>query len=1797
MTLRENACFRSDISTAPIQLALLLLGMTLAILLGQGVEAQTVSTTTVQGTVYLANGQPGSGSVLVSWPAFVTAQNQAITAGTTTVTIATDGFLSANLAPNQGATPAGLYYTAVYHLSDGTTSTEYWVVPAAAQASLSSVRAQVMPAAQAVQTVSKAYVDQEIQELTGSLLTASGGTLSGPLYLNGDPAQPLQAADKHYVDASFAEALPLTGGTLTGPLTGVRLGAVYQVDQFPGADFGAKLAACVSNLNASYGGTCDARNFTGTQTMGANLTISTPDVTVQLPCTPISTANQILVPAGTRNVALRGCAFRGTNAASGAQGGTVLLYSGTGAALQVGDPNYAVDTQGFHLDNVAINTTASTSANAQGVTAFRSQEMDVENVYLLGNSNQTGMTLDGTGNYTGGTFLNVDLSGFQQAVNAVGHQIANPATTDWMNASTFVRLHIDCPTSSGNPIAGTFGINLQQGDGNTFTGGDVEGCDTAMHLGANAQNNTIVGLRNENSNNQILADAGSAYNNWMTGGTMFTGKLTDNGTRNSFLDTFHRSFNGIKGDWYGSQQDATVTNHYRLGIGTGNERGLLDRYQSDYGYRWTTGLSDATGGEQFYQILDELNNVYRVSIGQYNNGQSSSNNQTVINAAGTGAVVLNGSNNSGTGGVVFGSGGGTENTVATIDNQGNAQFNGALQVGGASTLAGSATVKNQQDAEIDAFLWAGATTSQKESFIYKDWNGNSQWYMVKDASNNWALNSATGGLDSFKAYQNTNSGDTYVNASNSTGHIRLNYEAGSGVETDIYAGSSASLTAAFLGTTSIKFPGLAAATGHGCLQIDTSGYLSNSGAACSAGGSGTVTAGNTNQIAYYTGNGTAIAGMSTVPVTAGGTGASSVSAALTSLGAQPAMTGVSSDGANGLVVAGTVAAPTLVGGINGGIVTKQNGLKQDARLCNDAAVTNGSAAIASSCGNFASADVGKVVLVYPSGSGRTFTGTLTAVGSSSSATLSSAYTGATTSGATMILGTDDGAAFNSMVTSQIAANSAKGELSLGCRPIITTQTLLISAGRNAEIKGCGMPSGLTAGLASGAASGTPIIWAGTSTAVASLSESGNTVTLTTATAHGFYGISCAGTNRLCLVDVEGASPSGFNGTHLILSVPSATQLTYYATATGLGTGSGGYVPTQDVFRFQNCEGCSLHDVSIMGSDQPSTKPRALVDVNDTGGGPYPNSVNIIYNVIGGNLTGYGNLPGYSNLTDSTAQFGILADPAGMQDDRNQVQNTTFINVDACYANEGTTQPEDWTFSGEIGCNFSGVGFMSLGGVGWHVPGTVEDLQNGLDFLIGGGGILDVGRQNDETDGPAHVNAPQVGGPGDVAGTTMFIEGIGEGGVSDGTISFAQGGFFPSGYLPSNGDFIWTDGAGINIALNHFKIGQSGDLSEPTVVPRVDLTNTSSSNGTGFRCHDCTGLTAQNFKLPTPGAGSQNHLVVVENDALSQYGVPSHSINILAGSDGTAFDDFRQDVPAKMRIMGGYLNVAQVGSPQYMWNFGCATAGSTTYSYKITSVSGGLESPPTGEYSVSSCASTVSTTNTIGARFFGVVGADSYKIYRTVAGGASGTEHYALTVPANSYTGQIQPNVGAPNSFTDSTPDGSLGSSTPPTVNSSGEITSVYRLPALSTVPSLGTSCPVNGVVWEGEDGSTAICESGVLAAWPAVAAPASMTLTSGSGIGSGATAPACLIAQQARCTIYSGPVTFTTGTAPTSQLVKLSYTPLNPVHTLTCTISPLNAASVAAGLYVFSSNSGSWYVYAATPIASTAYAFQYVCNY
>ena len=186
-----------------------------------------IATTQVTDTIYHADGTPAAGAVLISWPAFTTGNGDSIPSGSTSATIATGGSLSVRLISNAAATPMGSYYTAVYHLDDGSVSRQYWVVPASlAPVRISAIESTVLPASVAMQTVSKSYVDTAIAAATsGHPLDSSpyvlkaGDTMAGPLLLPADPVSATQAADKNYVDETVAAS---TGGVgqkvSTGPV-------------------------------------------------------------------------------------------------------------------------------------------------------------------------------------------------------------------------------------------------------------------------------------------------------------------------------------------------------------------------------------------------------------------------------------------------------------------------------------------------------------------------------------------------------------------------------------------------------------------------------------------------------------------------------------------------------------------------------------------------------------------------------------------------------------------------------------------------------------------------------------------------------------------------------------------------------------------------------------------------------------------------------------------------------------------------------------------------------------------------------------------------------------------------------------------------------------------------------------------------------------------------------------------------------------------------------------------------------------------------------------------------------------------------------------------------------------------------------------------------------------------------------------------------------------------------------------------------------------------------------------------
>jgi hypothetical protein len=100
--------------------------LVLPVLMGLVSQAQAPATTTVSDIVYRADGAPAGGTLLISWPAFITADAKTVAAGTKSVILGPQGALSVNLVPNTGATPVGTIYTVVFQLDDTIAAVEAW---------------------------------------------------------------------------------------------------------------------------------------------------------------------------------------------------------------------------------------------------------------------------------------------------------------------------------------------------------------------------------------------------------------------------------------------------------------------------------------------------------------------------------------------------------------------------------------------------------------------------------------------------------------------------------------------------------------------------------------------------------------------------------------------------------------------------------------------------------------------------------------------------------------------------------------------------------------------------------------------------------------------------------------------------------------------------------------------------------------------------------------------------------------------------------------------------------------------------------------------------------------------------------------------------------------------------------------------------------------------------------------------------------------------------------------------------------------------------------------------------------------------------------------------------------------------------------------------------------------------------------------------------------------------------------------------------------------------------------------
>ena len=236
-------------------------------------RAQSPSLTTITDTIYRADGTPAAGQLVITWPAFTTAANNAVAAGEKTITLGASGALSTQLAPNEGATPAGSYYKVVYKLSYGTTATEYWTVPIATPTNVGLIRATVVPSQVAAQLVTRQYVDN-VLGAADIVHKASPETITGVKTFSASPVVPTpsgtsDAANKSYVDTQLSVIAP----------NGTRIGNIRQAHLFPGANAGAKINACIADLPAT-GGTCDARGFEGAQAITTSIVVDRPAVLI-----------------------------------------------------------------------------------------------------------------------------------------------------------------------------------------------------------------------------------------------------------------------------------------------------------------------------------------------------------------------------------------------------------------------------------------------------------------------------------------------------------------------------------------------------------------------------------------------------------------------------------------------------------------------------------------------------------------------------------------------------------------------------------------------------------------------------------------------------------------------------------------------------------------------------------------------------------------------------------------------------------------------------------------------------------------------------------------------------------------------------------------------------------------------------------------------------------------------------------------------------------------------------------------------------------------------------------------------------------------------------------------------------------------------------------------------------------------------------------------------------------------------------------------------------------------------------
>jgi len=95
--------------------------------------------TRIQDMITYADGTLASGRIVLNWPSYQFG-GVTIAPGQQPVPIAPDGSFTVDVYPTIGATPTGVFFTAVYKLDKGPVYREYWMIPSLPVVSIGAIR-------------------------------------------------------------------------------------------------------------------------------------------------------------------------------------------------------------------------------------------------------------------------------------------------------------------------------------------------------------------------------------------------------------------------------------------------------------------------------------------------------------------------------------------------------------------------------------------------------------------------------------------------------------------------------------------------------------------------------------------------------------------------------------------------------------------------------------------------------------------------------------------------------------------------------------------------------------------------------------------------------------------------------------------------------------------------------------------------------------------------------------------------------------------------------------------------------------------------------------------------------------------------------------------------------------------------------------------------------------------------------------------------------------------------------------------------------------------------------------------------------------------------------------------------------------------------------------------------------------------------------------------------------------------------------------------------------------------------